>query len=167
MNEEIVNDRLRFRFLPEVRLSKEYPWQAWIIGWFAITKSFFWVFTDPIISDPVLKILGYKYLIYMIPLLVCGVGLWNLRKWAVWCIILLSITELLFFLLYPASLTSIAIVKNSLISLMMSIIVMLVNGPISNIIILIASPVLLKHARKYTLLSEKIEANSSQRSKSQ
>jgi len=116
MNDKSSGKRLYFRFFPEVRLARKYPWQIWIIGWIAIIKSCFWLFTDPVISDTisasVLKILGYKHLVYMVPFLICGIGVWNLRKWAVWGVILLAVTELFFFAVYPVEQEIISVHRN-------------------------------------------------------
>ena len=39
----------------------------------------------------------------MIPFAVLGVGIWNLRKWAVWSLLILTVIDLIFYIVFPAA----------------------------------------------------------------
>jgi hypothetical protein len=147
-------EQLPFSFFPERRLYEDYPWQIWLIGWLAIFKAILWLASGPVLPESVLKILFYKYIIFMIPFLICGIGIWNLRKWAVKGIIILCCAELVFFIIYPGTLTYFAIDTTSLFSLLFTLIFtavsFLIHGPISGIFILICSPVLFKYSGEYS-----------------
>jgi len=72
-----------------------------------------------------------------------------LRKWAMWGLIILSLANLLFFIIYPQSLSAVLVESEVYIySIILSFITLLCNGPIGDIFILLASPVMLKHANK-------------------
>ena len=142
-------DQLPFNFFPERRLYMDFPWQIWAIGWLAIFKAILWAFTDQILPETVLKLLFYKYILFMFPFVICGMGVWNLRKWAASGILILCCTELVFFIIYPSLLTSFALDTSSLLSLIFtaiqSVIQSVIQGPISVIFILIYTPLLFKH----------------------
>jgi hypothetical protein len=146
MNKKQDIKALSFALFPEARLSLEFPWQVWTVGWLAILKALLWLATEPVLSESILMIVFYKYLLFMIPLLICGIGVWNLRKWGAWGIITLSILELLFFILYPSSLRSMALDNTSLLSLLFTLGGFILNGPICDIFILVTAPALLKHS---------------------
>lgn len=150
MNKEQNTKPFSFTLFPEFRLSKDFPWQIWTIGWLAILKALLWLATEPVLPEAILMIVFYKYLIFMIPLLVCGIGVWNLRKWGAWGMIFLSIAELLFFILFPASLRSMALDNTSFLSLLFTMGAFLLNGPISDIFVLVSVPILLKHSKSFS-----------------
>ena len=133
-----------FVILPEWRMYKDFPWQIWAVGWLAIFKAVIWLSTSPNCPDPMLKLLTIKFLVCMAPFIVFGVGVWNLKKWAIWGIILLCITDLVFFIIFQKALS--CIVGNTFWPL--AVILMIFNGPVGNVLILIATPCLLKHSGK-------------------
>jgi len=145
MKNESTGKRPIFRFFPEERMYPDYPWQIWTVGLLLFLKAVLWFSSDPNIPDTVLKILGYKYTLFMIPSIVLGLGIWNLRRWATWGIVILSIVELLFFIVYPSSLLSLRLDHTSLIALVLSFFVFLINGPASDIFILITTRALFKN----------------------
>ncbi|MBN1848664.1 MAG: hypothetical protein JW932_08775 [Deltaproteobacteria bacterium] len=147
MNQEQDEKRVPFTLFPDSRLLMDYPWQIWAIGWLAILKALLWLATEPVLPETILMILFFKYLFFMVPLLVCSIGLWNLRKWGAWGMIILSVAELSFFIVYPASLRSMALDNTSFLSLVFTMGAFVLNGPISDIFILISAPVLLKHSK--------------------
>ena len=133
-----------FFVFPKLRMYPEYPWPIWAVGWLAIFKSIIWLSTNPTVSSPLAEILAAKYLIMMIPFLVLGIGVWNLRKWAVWGLIILSIADLVFLIIYR-SVWPVIMGDNILV---LAYVLMIFNGPVGNILILLATPVLLKYAGK-------------------
>jgi len=133
-----------FIILPEWRMYKDFPWQIWAVGWLAIFKAVIWLSTSPNCPDPMLKLLTIKFLVCMTPFIVLGIGVWNLRKWAIWGMILLCIADLVFFIIFQKALS--CIVGNTF--WLLAVILMLFNGPVGNVLILIATPCLLKHSGK-------------------
>lgn len=136
-----------FSLFPEQRLSKDYPWQIWAVGWIAILKALLWLATEPVLSEIILKIVFYKYLLFMIPLIICGVGAWNMRRKAALGLIIVCVAELIFFIMYPGSLRSMALNDTSLLSLLFTAGAFIINGFISDIFILICAPIMLKHSK--------------------
>ena len=138
-----------FRIFPAERMSTEFPWPVWAVGWLALLKAFLWLAYEPVQPDSVLALLGYKYLLNIVPLVLCGIGIWNFRKWAAWGLIALSIANLAFFVV--ASQTFDAVVVRSdvfVYSILLSCITLLCNGPLGDLLILCAAPVILKYANK-------------------
>lgn len=131
------------------RLDLDFPWQAWIIGLLSIVKAVLWLVTEPpILSEEVLHILFYKYSIAALPFIIFGMGAWNLKKWAAQGILILCIAELLFFVFYPTSFYTFPVDTTSILSLIFSALVFLINGPASDAFILICLPTLYKHSGK-------------------
>ena len=138
-----------FSFFPPARMYKEFPWPIWAIGWLAIFKAFLWLSYEPVQPEAMLKLLGVKYLLNMIPMAVFAFGLWNLRKWAIWGLIILSVANVIFFLVYPQSLGAVLVESEVyLYSLILSFITLLCNGPLGDILILLASPIMIRHANR-------------------
>ena len=138
-----------FRFFPPDRMDKEFPWPIWAVGWLALFKAFLWLSYEPVQPGSLLTLIGTKYLLNMIPMAIFAIGAWNLRKWAMWGLIILSLANLLFFIIYPQSLSAVLVESEVYIySIILSFITLLCNGPIGDIFILLASPVMLKHGNK-------------------
>ena len=138
-----------FIIFPPKRMDTEFPWVLWAVGWLALLKAFLWVAYEPVQPDNILQLLGYKYLLNIPPLVICGIGVWNLRKWAVWGILLVSIGNLIFFIVNPQTLN--AVVVNSevyLYSIILSIVTLMCNGPLGDFLILCAGPIMLKYAKR-------------------
>lgn len=133
-----------FFVFPTWRMYPEFPWPIWVVGWLAIFKSIIWLSTNPTVSSPLAEILATKFLITMLPFLVLGIGVWNLRKWAVWGLIILSIADLLFSIVFRGAWP--VIMGDNI--LVLAVVLMIVNGPVGNILILLATPVMLKYAGK-------------------
>ena len=137
-----------FSFFPPGRMYKEFPWPIWAIGWLALFKAFLWLSYEPVQSQAMLEVLGTKYLLNMIPMAVFAFGLWNMRKWAIWGLIILAVANVIFFLAYPQSLSAVLVESEVYIySLILSFITLLCNGPLGDVLILLSSPVMLRHAR--------------------
>lgn len=134
---------------PAQRMESEFPWVIWAVGWLALLKAFLWMAYEPVQPENILQLLGYKYLLNIPPLVIFGIGVWNLRKWAVWGILLVSIGNLIFFIVDPQTLN--AVLVNSevyLYSVILSIVTLVCNGPIGDILILCAAPIMFRHAKR-------------------
>jgi hypothetical protein len=92
------------------------------------------------------KILAAKFLIFMVPFIIFGISVWNLKKWGVWGLILLSVADLIIYIVLPQA--SRYIIGNNF--WLLAAVLLLCNGPIGDILILLASPVMLKHAARAT-----------------
>jgi hypothetical protein len=138
-----------FRFFPPERMDRDFPWPIWAVGWLALFKAFLWLSYEPVQPESVLTLLGTKYLLNMVPMAIFAIGMWNLKKWAMWGLIILSAANLIFFVIYPQSLNAILIESEvHIYSIILSFITLLCNGPLGDIFILLATPLMLKHARK-------------------
>jgi len=85
----------------------------------------------------------------MVPMAIFAIGVWNLKKWAMWGLIILSVANLIFFISYPQSLNAILIESEVYIySIILSFITLVCSGPLGDILILLAIPIMLKHVRK-------------------
>jgi len=138
-----------FKFFPVERMYDDFPWQIWLVGWLAIFKAFLWLAYEPNLSVATLRLLGYKFSLEMLPSLLLGICVWNLRRWAVWGIALISAANIVFFILNSQVLSGLVVHSEVFIyAVLMSLIVLVCNGPIGDIFILIASPSMLKVTRK-------------------
>ena len=136
----------RFYIFPAWRMLISFPWQIWAAGWLAIFKAVLWLATDPNISEPMAKILTAKFLIFMVPFIILGISVWNLKKWGVWGLIFLSVADLIIFIVMPQA--SRNIIGNNY--WLLAAVLLICNGPIGNILILLASPVMLNHSARAT-----------------
>jgi len=130
-------------------MDRDFPWPIWAVGWLALFKAFLWLSYEPVQPESILTLLGTKYLLNMVPMAIFAFGMWNLKKWAMWGLIILSAANLIFFVIYPQSLNAILIESEVYIySIILSFITLLCNGPLGDIFILLTTPLMLKHARK-------------------
>ena len=138
-----------FRIFPSERMRADFPWQIWAIGWLCIFKGIIWLAYEPNASDSIRTLLGYKYMLQMVPLIIFGIGIWNLRKWAVWGALVICALNLIFILVTPQVFGSL-LVKSEVLtwSVLLSIVTLLCNGPLGDVLILLSTPVLLKHVKK-------------------
>jgi hypothetical protein len=129
-------------------MDPEYPWTIWAVGWLAIFKAFLWLAYEPVQDESVLRLLGTKFLLNTIPLVILAIGVWNLRKWAVWGLIALSVANLIFFIVNPQTLNAVLVVSEVRIySILLSFLTLLCNGPLGDIFILCAVASMLKHVK--------------------
>ncbi len=136
------------KIFPPDRMDSEFPWVLWAVGWLAILKAFIWLAYEPVEPQPVLQLMAAKNLINIIPSVFLGIGVWNLRKWAVWGIILLAIGNIGFFIVNPQTLRATMVYSEvQLYTLILSSVTLLCNGPVGDFLILCATPVMLKHAK--------------------
>ena len=138
-----------FRIFPSERMGADFPWQIWAIGWLCIFKGILWLAYEPNVDDSVRTLLGYKYMLEMVPLIIFGIGIWNLRKWAVWGAVIISALNLLFILIVLQTFKPFVVQSEVLVwSVLLSIVTMLCNGSLGDVLILLATPILLKHVKK-------------------
>jgi len=137
-----------FRAFPSERMDLEYPWMIWAAGWLALFKAFLWLAYEPVQAESVLRLLGAKFLLNTIPLVILAIGVWNLRRWAAWGLIAISVANLIFFIVNPQTLNAVLVVSEVRIySIILSVITLFCNGPLGDIFILCAAPSMLKHAK--------------------
>jgi len=133
---------------PDDRMHPAYPWSLWAVGWLLILKAFVWLSTEPNVADGILEILGYKYLLFMVPSLVFGLGIWRKKKWAVWGALIISLLELVFFFGFPDTLQSLQLDHTSPLLLVFSAGLFCLNGPVSDVVAVIAVPLMVAQLRK-------------------
>ena len=80
-------------------MGADFPWQIWAIGWLCIFKGIIWLAYEPNVADSIRTLLGYKYMLEMVPLIIFGIGIWNLRRWAVWGAVVICTLNLIFILI--------------------------------------------------------------------
>ena len=135
---------LPFVLFPMWRMYRGFPWPIWVAGWLAVFKALLWFATDPVAPSPIAERMAAKFLIMMVPFLVTGIGVWNLRKWAVWGLMATSVLDLLFFVVFPDAAR--IITGNSFVGL--AVVLLAGVGPLGDVLILAATPSMLKHAGK-------------------
>ena len=142
-------NQMDFIIFPPQRMEAEFPWVIWAVGWLALLKAFLWLAYEPVQPENILHLMGYKYLISIVPLVICGIGVWNLRKWAIWGLVLVSILNLIFFIVNPQALNAVLVHSEVyLYSIILSTVTLLCNGPIGDFLILCAAPVMFKYAKR-------------------
>jgi len=140
--------RNHFSVFPSERMDPEYPWTIWAAGWLAIFKAFLWLAYEPVQAESVLRLLGDKFLLNIIPLIILAIGVWNLKKWAAWGLIAIAVANLIFFIVNPQTLNAVLVASEVRIySIILSFITLLCNGPLGDIFILCAAPSMLKHTK--------------------
>ncbi len=137
-----------FQIFPSDRLSTGFSWEIWAVGWLAFFKAFLWIAYEPNLPEPLLTRLGTKYLLGMLPLIICGIGIWNRKRWAVWGLMAVAVANLIFFVAYPETLKSLIINSEvRLYSVILSAIAWVFNGPLGDVVLVFSSPILFKHTR--------------------
>jgi hypothetical protein len=139
-----------FQFIPKWRMNSNFPWPVWSIGWLAIFKGVIWLATDPTIPSPAAEMLAAKLIICTVPYVIFGIGVWNFRRWAVWGLVVLSAADLMFFLTIGAYVPFYELLHYIAGKHFFAIqlILLLLNGPLGNILILVSTPMLLKYSGK-------------------
>lgn len=144
MNE---NKSPEITLFPEERLSPYFPFQLWAIGWLGILKSCIWIFTDPAGLQEPLTVMGIRYLIMTTPFFIFSVGIFNKKKWAVWGIGVTAILEILFFLAFRETLSTLVLDHLTTVNLIFSVVIFIINGPMSDVLILVTVPFILRFTR--------------------
>ena len=139
----------KFRIFPPQRMEAGFPWTIWAVGWLAFLKAFIWLAYEPVQPEDVLQLMAYKNLLNIVPLVVFGIGIWNLRKWAVLGILIAAVGNLLFFIVNPDTLSAVMVhTEVRLYTMILSSITLLCNGPVGDLLILCAAPGMLKNVQR-------------------
>ena len=142
-------EKSEFRIFPSDRMSLNFPWKVWAVGWLCIFKGIIWLAYEPNMSGSLLSFLGAKYLLGMLPLIICGIGIWNMRKWAVWGAAAVCAINLVIFFFTPQAFSAMIIKSEAIIwSVLLSGVTLLCNGPLGDLVVILAAPTLLKSIKK-------------------
>lgn len=138
-------EKSEFRVFPTRRMNADYPWQNWAVGWLCIFKGILWLAYEPNLPAGLLHFFGIKYLLLMLPLVICGVGIWNMRKWAVWGAAAICVIDLIVFFFTPNAFSAVLVQSEAVLwSVVLSIVTLLCNGPLGDLLVLLLTPSLLK-----------------------
>jgi hypothetical protein len=136
------------RLFPAERMNVDYPWVLWAIGWLAIFRAILWLAYEPVVSEGVLRLVGWKYIIGAVPFLVCGIGLWRRRRWAAWGLAAMALVDLLVLLLMPQSLPAYLVDSEVYaFSVVLSAVMLVCGGPVGDLLILCGIPFMWRHTR--------------------
>ncbi len=142
-------EKSKFRIFPSERMSVEFPWQIWAVGWLCIFKGIIWLAYEPNLSGNLLSFFGAKYLLEMLPLTIFGIGIWNMRRWAVWGAVAVCAINLIIFFFTPQAFSAMVVKSEVIIwSVLLSGVTMICNGPLGDLLVLLAAPLLLKNVKK-------------------
>ncbi|MGD2097849.1 MAG: hypothetical protein PVG35_09725 [Desulfobacterales bacterium] len=137
-----------FRIFPAERMQVDFPWQIWAVGWLCIFKGILWLAYEPNLSDNLMTFFGLKYLFQILPMIIFGIGIWNKRRWAVWGAAAIGALNLILFFVTPHAFSAMVVQHEAFIwSVLLSAITLLCNGPVGDLLVLIATPSLLKHTK--------------------
>jgi hypothetical protein len=142
-------EKRKFRIFPFERMSVEFPWQIWAVGWLCIFKGIIWLAYEPNLAGNLLSFFGAKYLLEMLPLIIFGIGIWNMRRWAVWGAVAVCAINLIIFFFTPQAFSAMLVKSEVIIwSVLLSGITLICNGPLGDLLVLLAAPLLLKNIKK-------------------
>jgi len=142
-------EKIKFRIFPSERMSVEFPWQIWAVGWLCIFKGIIWLAYEPNLAGNLLSFFGAKYLLEMLPLIIFGIGIWNMRRWAVWGAVAVCAINLILFFFTPQAFSAMLVKSEVIIwSVLLSGITLICNGPLGDLLVLLAAPLLLKNIKK-------------------
>jgi hypothetical protein len=142
-------EKRKFRIFPSERMSVEFPWQIWAVGWLCIFKGIIWLAYEPNLAGNLLSFFGAKYLLEMLPLIIFGIGIWNMRRWAVWGAVAVCAINLIIFFFTPQAFSAMLVKSEVIIwSVLLSGITLICNGPLGDLLVLLAAPLLLKNIKK-------------------
>ena len=142
-------EKSKFRIFPSERMSVEFPWQIWAVGWLCIFKGIIWLAYEPNLAGNLLSFFGAKYLLEMLPLTIFGIGIWNMRRWAVWGAVAVCAINLIIFFFTPQAFSAMVVKSEVIIwSVLLSGVTLICNGPLGDLLVLLAAPLLLKNVKK-------------------
>jgi hypothetical protein len=85
----------------------------------------------------------------MLPLIICGIGIWNLRKWAVWGAVAFCAVNLIIFFFTPQAFSAMVVKSEVIIwSILLSTVTLLCNGPLGDLLVILVAPTFLRHTKK-------------------
>ena len=139
-------EKSKFRIFPSERMSVNFPWQIWAVGWLCIFKGMIWLAYEPNMSGNLMSFFGAKYLLGMLPLIIFGIGIWNMRKWAVWGAVAVCAINLVVFFFTPQAFSAMVVKSEVIIwTVVLSSVTLLCNGPVGDLLVILAAPTVLKH----------------------
>ena len=142
-------EKSKFRIFPSERMSVKFTWQIWAVGWLCIFKGIIWLAYEPNMSESLLSFFGAKYLLGMLPLIICGIGIWNMRKWAMWGAVAVCSINIVIFFITPQAFSAMMVKSEVIIwSVLLSSVTLLCNGPLGDLLVILATPTLLKATKK-------------------
>lgn len=149
--------KLRMNPFPPERMTKDYPWALWAIGWMAMLKSVLWLAYEPVnLTDLTHQLLGYKNLLFSAPFIVGAIGIMNRKRWAAWGLVVLSVIGLLLVVFIPDGLSAYLIdseidfaisMANRRISPFFTLAALICIGPLGDFLILCGAPAMFRNTR--------------------
>lgn len=140
---------MQVKLLPAERMNVDYPWSLWAIGWLAIFKAVLWLAYEPVLPEAILRLVGWKYLLGALPMLICGVALWRRRRWAAWGLAVLAAADLVLIVVVPPTLQAYLVDSEVMIfSILLSAVVLVCGGPVGDALILCGVPAMFRNTRK-------------------
>jgi hypothetical protein len=140
---------MQVKLLPAERMNVDYPWSLWAIGWLAIFKAVLWLAYEPVLPEAILRLVGWKYLLGALPMLICGVALWRRRRWAAWGLAVLAAADLVLIVVVPPTLQAYLVDSEVMIfSILLSAVVLVCGGPVGDVLILCGVPAMFRNTRK-------------------
>jgi hypothetical protein len=139
---------MQLKLLPAERMNVDYPWSLWAIGWLAIFKAVLWLAYEPVLPEAILRLVGWKYLLGALPMLICGVALWRRRRWAAWGLAVLAAADLVLIVVVPPTLQAYLVDSEVMIfSILLSAVVLVCGGPVGDVLILCGVPAMFRNTR--------------------
>jgi len=139
---------MQVKLLPAERMNVDYPWSLWAIGWLAIFKAVLWLAYEPVLPEAILRLVGWKYLLGTLPMLICGVALWRRRRWAAWGLAVLAAADLVLIVVVPPTLQAYLVDSEVMIfSILLSAVVLVCGGPVGDVLILCGVPAMFRNTR--------------------
>ena len=140
---------MQLKLFPAERMNVDYPWSLWAIGWLAIFKAVLWLAYEPVLPEAILRLVGWKYLLGAVPMLICGVALWRRRRWAAWGLAVLAAADLVLIVVVPPTLQAYLVDSEVMIfSILLSAVVLVCGGPVGDVLILCGVPAMFRNTRK-------------------
>jgi peptidoglycan/LPS O-acetylase OafA/YrhL len=140
---------MQLKLFPAERMNVDYPWSLWAIGWLAIFKAVLWLAYEPVLPEAILRLVGWKYLLGAVPMLICGVALWRRRRWAAWGLAVLAAAGLVLIVVVPPTLQAYLVDSDVMIfSILLSAVVLVCGGPVGDVLILCGVPAMFRNTRK-------------------
>jgi hypothetical protein len=139
---------MQLKLLPAERMNVDYPWSLWAIGWLAIFKAVLWLAYEPVLPEAILRLVGWKYLLGAVPMLICGVALWRRRRWAAWGLAVLAAADLVLIVVVPPTLQAYLVDSEVMsFSILLSAVVLVCGGPVGDVLILCGVPAMFRNSR--------------------
>lgn len=136
---------MQTRFFPSERLETSFPWPLWAVGWLAVLRASLWLAWEPALAEPLVRLVGWKYLLGALPFLACAAGLWRRERWAAWGMIALAAADLAFLALWPRSFPAYLVDSEILpFAVLLSGVMLVCGGPLGDAAVLVLAPRLLR-----------------------